>query len=456
MKKIFLALAVIASMTVAGAQPKSHQAAKSAVEAAEAAAQNPKKAVKPATWFKLADAYVKAHKAPAGNLWIGSARNEAQLVLQSQGEKPSATKNVEIGGQPYLLEVYKDKNLYYNTNNLLAIVEVTKPVFKYDVLAKAVEAYQHAMEVDVKGKKVKDVKTGISTVASLYQDLAYNYYSLGKYAEASVNFGLAAKTAATEPNNVIDTTNIYNAGFTAWAANDLPAAAGYFQQCLDYGYYYEDGEVFAKLGDIYKKIGENDKAVETLEKGFSLFPSSQSILIGLINYYIESNSNTDRLFSLLDEAKKNEPNNASLYYVEGNIHSQLSDTLQVKGMEAEADLEKEKAVASYNQAANINPNYEFGYIGAGVLYYNWALVYQDKAAVEMNDEKYMALVEKFESCLEKAIEPFEKAFNITKDNAIKTSLAEYLKNIYYRFSSKDDSYMAKYKMYNDIVKNGIQ
>ena len=35
------------------------------------------------------------------------------------------------------------------------------------------------------------------------------------------------------------------------------------------------------------------------------------------------------------------------------------------------------------------------------------------------------------------------------------SIAEYLKNIYYRFSTKGANYEEGYKKYNEIVKNGI-
>ena len=60
MKRILLALAVFASLQVANAQVKSAADAKKAVESAQAAANNEKKALKPATWFKLGDEYVKA------------------------------------------------------------------------------------------------------------------------------------------------------------------------------------------------------------------------------------------------------------------------------------------------------------------------------------------------------------------------------------------------------------
>ena len=56
--------------------------------------------------------------------------------------------------------------------------------------------------------------------------------------------------------------------------------------------------------------------------------------------------------------------------------------------------------------------------------------------------------------LKNAIEPFEKAFEVSKDNSIKVNIAEYLKNIYYRFSSDSQEYMDAYKKYDEIVKSG--
>ena len=81
--------------------------------------------------------------------------------------------------------------------------------------------------------------------------------------------------------------------------------------------------------------------------------------------------------------------------------------------------------------------------------------YQDKAQAEMDDAKYAALAAEFEKSLKGCIEPFEKAFEITKDNQIKTSIAEYLKNACYRFIDDGQEYADKYKKYTDVV-NGAQ
>ena len=438
MKRILIALAVLLSVQVADAQTKTPEAAKKAVESAEAAAANPKKAAKLATWTKLASAYMDAYSAPAGAAWLGASKQELQILMGNQ--KPISTENVVVAGDQLVKEVYADKEFYYNVNGQLAIINVTKPVVE-DVLAKAAEAYKKAGELDVKGSKSKDIMAGLANVASKYIDDGMNCYQFGDLAKASQLFEKAANVSAMAPLSKVDTTALYNAAYTAWAGKDYERAKNFFEKCLDANYYYEGGEVFAKLGDVYTNLGDAKKGAETLEQGFVKFPQSQSILIGLINYYMTSGEDTDRLFTLIDEAKKNEPDNASLYYVEGNIYKELKNV--------------EKAVESYYKCAEINPEYEFGYIGAGILYYELAIELQEKASNEYDDKKYNELVGQLEQALKNALDPFEKAYAVSKDDQLKVSVAEYLKNIYYRFYSNGPEYEAGYKKYDEVVKSGV-
>ena len=430
MKKILLALAVLASMQVANAQVKSAADAKKAVEAAEAAASNEKKAVKTATWLKLGQEYVKAYDAPTGNIIPGSSKTELALMMGS--EKPVSTEAVEIQGTPYTKEVYADKNLYFNANGQLAVIEVTKPVYA-DALEKAIAAYQKAYDLDASHAKSKDIAAAFDLIGQKYNTEAYNKYTLGDLASASKYFEKAAEVEALAPLSKIDTTSIYNAGFTAWATKDMSKAKELFEKCYNLGYYYEGGEAFAKLADV-----DTLNTKKYLEEGFEKFPQSQSILIGLINYYLKSNESTDRLFELLDKAKANEPNNASLFYVEGNIRSQLGDT--------------ENAVKAYRKCAEINPEYEYGFIGEGTMYYNKAIEVQTKAQDELDDTKYMALVKEFEEDLKACIPAFEKAFEVTKSEQVKAGVAEYLKNAYYRFRDEGADYKAGYEKYSTYGK----
>ena len=73
----------------------------------------------------------------------------------------------------------------------------------------------------------------------------------------------------------------------------------------------------------------------------------------------------------------------------------------------------------------------------------------------MDDTKYAVLVEKFKAALLNSLEPFEAAYSVSKDDSIKVSIAEYLKNIYYRFQTKGEKYEEGYKKYDEIVKTGV-
>ena len=449
MKRIFIALALVLSLQVADAQVKSPEAVKKAVEAAEAASQDPKKNIKPTTWLKLAEAYMNAYTNPAGIGWVGASKQELQMLMA--GQQPLSVEQAEVAGEAYTKEVYATCNYYFNGAGVLQIIEVTAPLYE-DALENARVAYYEANKVDAKQAKLKDVNAGLEDIARKYINDAFNSYQFGDLAGASVLFEKAAKAAATEPLNKIDTTAVYNAGFTAWMVQDYERAKSFFLECLAVPYYHEDGEVYSKLADVYAKLGDKAMTVETLEKGFSQFPQSQSILIGLINYYLENNENPERLFELIDMAKKNEPNNASLYYVEGNIYNELRQA--TKDDEAKAAEYLAKAVQAYDACEGVNPSYEFGHIGKGVMYYNYAIELQEKANLEFDDKKYMALVEQFEAALMNSLEPFEKAFAVSADNNLKVSIAEYLKNIYYRFVSKGAEYEAGYNKYAEIVKNG--
>ena len=437
MKKILIALALIFSLQIADAQVKSPSDAKRAVDAAEAAAANPKKAAKVATWTKLAEAYMSAYLAPAGSAWVGASQQDIQLIMAN--EKPISSESVVISGEQYTKQIYETRNYYFNGAGILSIIEVTAPVID-NPLGKALDAYVKAYSVDAKKSKTDDIAAGIKNVSSKYLEEGMNKYMLGDLNAASINFEKAADAAATEPCSSIDSIALYNAGFTAWMTQNYERAKGFFEKCVEIKY-YENGESFAKLADCYAKLEDKEAAKATLENGFTEFPQSQSILIGLINFYIESGDNPERLFTLLDEAKKNEPNNASLYYVEGNIYSELGN--------------REKALASYAKCAEINPEYEYGFIGAGIMLYNEALELQEKAQNELDDEKYMKLVDEFESVLMQAIEPFESAYKVCKNDEVKVNIAEYLKNIYYRFRDKDAKYDESYKIYDEVVKTGV-
>lgn len=430
---------MVASIQVAGAQQvKSVKAAGAAVDKAKVAAENPKKAAKPATWVKLGKAYLDAYAAPAGNGWVGASMQDMQLILTD--EKPVSSDYVEINGQTYQVDSYETRDYYYNQSGMLAIIKVTKPVCE-DALGGAFNAYVNAQAVDAKGSKKKDIVAGLQSVSGKYLQEAYDAYTFGDIAAASTLFEKCAAASAAEPLCAIDTNAVYNAGFTAWMVGDYARSKKFLLQSKELGFMGEEGEAYAKLADIADKEGDKDLQRAYLEEAFLAFPKSQAVLIGLINFYIASGEDTNNLFALLDVAKENEPNNPSFYYVEGNCHEKLGN--------------EEAALASWRKCIEIAPGYEYGFIAEGIHFFNKALDIQEVANNEYDDRKYMALMEDFDVALKACMDPFEQAYKITKDDELKVNIAEYLKQITFRYRTESDEAMARYEFYNDIVTTRI-
>ena len=438
MKRIVFALAILASIQVANAQTvKSAESAAKKVESAKAATQNEKKAVNPATWIKLGQSYIDAYNVVQGNGYPGA--QEAELAILLEGVKPASTEEVTIQNTAYTVQHYETCD-YYLSNGRIVMMVTTKPAVE-DPLGNSLEAFKKAADLDKAGKKTKDISAAIGIIHDKYAGEAVNAYQFGNYEESSKYFEAAYETSMVEPYAQIDTNSIYNAGLTAFIGGNYDRAKVFFEKCVETKYYGEEGDVYARLAAIAEKNGDKELSVKYLEEGFVNYPKSQSILIGLINYYTTSEGSTDRLFELLDVAKANEPNNASLWYVEGNIRLKM-DPPQV-----------EKAFEAYDHCAEIDPGYEYGYIGKGIYLYNHAVDIQEKASNEMDDNKYAALVEEYDKTLKASIVAFEKSYEVTKDNEIKLTVAEYIKNACFRFRS-DPEYQAKYEKYEAIIAAG--
>ena len=435
MKKILLAVALILSVTAGYAQPKTAADAQKLVDKAVAASNDAKKAAKVQTWIDLAKAYVGAYDQPTVNLIPATPRTEVKVLLGKQ--QVLNTETVNLGSTAYTVDHYADKDLYYN-GPVLEFYTVTKYPVAGDLLGNAEEALAKAVALDVKGSKTKDITALYEDIHKKATDEALSYYFAGNYPKSAEVFEKSLSSYDNPYIKKIDTVNVYHTAIASGLAGNSDKAVEYYQKAIDLGYYAE-GNAFSNLSTIYLQAKDTASALSVLEDGFAKYPQSQGVLINLINIYRESGTDTQKLFDLLHSAQENEPNNASLYYVEGDVYKKLGDV--------------ESAEKLFRKSSEIDPNYIYGLLSVGILYYEYAVELQEKANNEFDDAKYTALVKEFEDSLEKAIEPFEQSFAKTNDKEIQNAVAEYLKNIYFRFRNKSDEYQQKYDFYNNFLKN---
>ncbi len=435
MKKTLLILSALLLVFSLTAQSKD-QVLKD-IEKAKVATENPKKAANPSTWIKLAEAYIDAYQLPFSNLRIGSSEVEEKIFLKDQ--KMISSESVELSGQMYKSKTYDDKKLYYNDKGILEVIQITKPVSQENFLELAYEALMQAGKADVKGKKKDDIKNTFKRVREIYVNEGLSQNTLGDVKKACDNFESSLKFSNNPYVNSVDSIITYYTALTAKMIKDFDRAQKYYEKCLEVGY-DQKGECYSGLAEIYKANGNEEKSKEILNQGFIKYPNSQSILVALINLYLETNDDPNKVLDLIRTAQKNEPNNASLYLAEGNVYKEMKDY--------------ENTMKCYEKSNEIDPKYVAGLYFAGATYYEIAVEIQEKInALDVNNvTDYEKLSKELDSNLKKSIPYFERTFAGSEgDLNTQKAAAEYLKLIYFRFREENSENQAHYDKYNNFL-----
>ena len=421
MKKLLLIVSALVLTVSVGAQTK--EVVLKNLDKAKATVENPKKATAPASWLKLAEAYV------------GAQSMEVKLLLK--GQQVLSTETRTVNGNEYTVEVYADKELYYTPQGVLDVIKVTAPLVE-EPLESAYESLMKAYEVDVKASKKEDIAMQLSKLRDLYINDAMTAYTLGDIETANKYFESSLKVLDNPVTEKIDSMIVYYTAVTFNMLGDKENAAKYLEKCMEIKY-YQDGDVFSNLAEVYKAQGDLDKAKAVLNEGFIAYPTSQGILVSLINIYLESNDDPNKVLELIRTAQANEPNNASLHYAEGNVYKNMKDM--------------ENAIKCYYKSFEIDPTYVYGIYTVGSTYYDRAIEIQEEINnLDVNDyETYDKLLAEFEQALIDAIDPFEKAFAVTTDKEFQLAIADGLKQIYFRFRDKDPKYQEGFDKYNAFL-----
>ena len=434
MKKLLFVIALACSMQVAFAQ-KSDADMQKAVDKALAAAQDAKKAAKPATWINLGKAYQTAYSNPTSSVVSGLDKGNWDNVFK---EKPVAEESVIVNDATYTKLSYSHIDVYFNAMGMLEFAIITKPSVEGDLLAEAANAYVKAYQL---GAKPAEMDAKLQEIVNTYNQVAYAYYQIGDYKTASQMFKGAADVSYMEPCSAPADDSAFNAALIAVSAGDYEMALEYYKICLakNYG---ENGDIYARLSDVYGALEDkvNQKAI--LEEGFAKYPENQSILIGLINFAENNGEDPNYVLTLLDKAKENDPTNASIYAVQGNILAQMK--------------RYDDAEAVFSQAVEVDPTYNYAYYAWGKMWYDRAVEYQvaaDELPLTAPQREYDAIIKNRDNAVEKCIAPLEKCFQQSQELDYKVACAEYLRRAYYQLSNSTNDYKAKSDSYKEFVES---
>ena len=188
--------------------------------------------------------------------------------------------------------------------------------------------------------------------------------------------------------------------------------------------------VYQMLSQYYIDSKDTANYVATLEKGLEKFPQEFYFLGNLINHYVFGGQ-PQKATELLDKAIANDPNNAQLYSVRGSMLEVLEDI--------------DGAMANFDKAIELKPNFKDAWLGKARLIYNKAFKMEQKA-LEIRDFKLSDQeVAKALEVYKESIPFFEKVIEIDSEDyeTMKT-----LRSLFYKLTNSDSSYQAKYDEIN--------
>ena len=243
------------------------------------------------------------------------------------------------------------------------------------------------------------------------------------------------------PCSKIDTNAVYNTAFIALNSQDYALAKEYYNKCLAMGH-TAGGSVYASMSQVELSQGDTLAAKTILVDGLKLYPDNASILTNLINLYLSINEDPEKIVELLAEAKKQMPDNPSLYYVEGNIYTGIKNY--------------EKAHAAYAQSSVVDPKYDMAYYGNGVCYLKEAEdIVEAINALDVREwKKYDELQAKLTDIYKTSVNSFEKCYEVSTNSQVQEAAADYLKRIYFQLRNLGPEYKAAYEKYDAILNAG--
>lgn len=304
------------------------------------------------------------------------------------------------------------KAWYYRARIYHAIFETTNAKFdalKPGSLLEAKKSYEKTMELDTKNEYKDDIMQRMEILASQSLNTGVENFRNSKFDEALKMFQSSAEINKKYFNRV-DTLAIYNAGLTADKLGDATTAINNFKLLTDAN--YGGAKLYSLMVNMYLDQKDTANALLTINQGRQKFPDDGTLITQGLNIYLSSGRDKEA-YTQNEEAIKNDPNNAVLQYIKGNLADKLG--------------KKEEAVAAYKKCLELKPDYFDAAYNLGAMYFNEGAEMANKAnsIPASKVAEYDAAKKKFEAKFKEALPFLEKAYQLNpKDSGTLQSLKQ--------------------------------
>lgn len=311
---------------------------------------------------------------------------------------------------------------------------------KHDILEnplfEALEAYKKAIEIDDKGRFSKSLVVALSFLQTDLTNSAITNYEKEKYDIAMQCFEKYMEISNLSIMNptdrvIIDTAIIYNAGLSAFKAENYSKAMDFFEKSAKYNYNSPSSYHFAFQSS--QALGDTLTSIKFLKEGFEKNPDNEILIVELINYYIGT-GNADDAITYLDKAIGQNPDNVTFYTAKGS-------SLEKMGKE-------DNAIKVYKEAITKDSTAFTPYYNLGVIFFNRGVNVMNEASQlpPSANKEYEQKLDEGKVHLSSALPYFEKAYALNNNEI---AILESLRLIYYRLQM-NDKYDQTSKMIQEI------
>ncbi|MGB1039656.1 MAG: tetratricopeptide repeat protein [Flavobacteriales bacterium] len=208
---------------------------------------------------------------------------------------------------------------------------------KEDIAGQVITAMQTTKKLDKDGEFKRELLRIAGPMYNNSLNGGIDAYNAKDYKKAFSMFTNSQTYASIL--GIVDSVGAYNAGMSAGLIDDHESAAVNYAKCIKYG--YGGADVYLKLIDTYKKLGEKEEAISLIQDAKTKFPNDPAIVLNEVQQYID-NKELDKARTSLEAATKSNPENFELQYYSGNIYFNLEMY--------------DEAVVSFKNALKIKPD----------------------------------------------------------------------------------------------------
>lgn len=293
-----------------------------------------------------------------------------------------------------------------------------KPLFT------AYDSYKKAVQLDEKGRFAKSLSVKFTLMQQTLTNFAITSFESNKF-----DVSLECFEKILEINELpimrkggdpfLDTAIVYNAGLTAFKAENWLKAIEYFELSAKNDYNAQSSYNF--MYQAYQSNGDTLTAIARLKEGFEKFPTDEALMYELIKFYIRTGKAEDAL-QYIEKAIDDAPENASLWSAKGSMLEKIG--------------KEEDAIKAYLKSAEIDPKELTPWYNLSVIYYNRGVkLYNESVDIPASEKKrYEETLAKAEEQLKEGLPFVEKAYEL---NPNEIAILESLRMFYYRLRIND-------------------